>query len=262
MDLAHCLRSLARHARLGVRVRLRLFRGSMACRPRPAVTETARQSRTSKPSRSPQHMMPPCWACRSRRVWLARYSGSPGHAASFNSSSFASTLLVAHILVPADFGVMALAGVCTGTARMLAEMRLGKGDHSVSRSGRRVIDACFWIAMTLARSLCDPSSRSTADRSLVRRSASRLCIAGRGSRPPLDRLQHRFRQPAAQTACAQSCVPGGDYRHRLGVAGRSGLCLCRAGSMGLGRRLARRHGRAQHRDLCFCALAPWVACRR
>lgn len=63
---------------------------------------------------------------------------------------FASTLLVAHILVPADFGVMALAGVCTGTARMLAEMGLGRAIIQFRDLDRREIDACFWIAMTLA----------------------------------------------------------------------------------------------------------------
>ena len=39
--------------------------------------------------------------------------------------SFATTLLVAGILEPADYGVMALAAVSIGTEGMLAEMGLG-----------------------------------------------------------------------------------------------------------------------------------------
>ena len=63
---------------------------------------------------------------------------------------FASTLVVAHILVPADYGVTALAGVCTGTARMLAEMGLGNAIIQFRDLDRREIDTCFWIAITLA----------------------------------------------------------------------------------------------------------------
>jgi O-antigen/teichoic acid export membrane protein len=41
--------------------------------------------------------------------------------------SFATTLVIARILVPDDYGVMALAGVWTGSVAMLAEMGLGAG---------------------------------------------------------------------------------------------------------------------------------------
>ena len=64
--------------------------------------------------------------------------------------SLASTLLVAHILVPADYGLMALAGVCTGTAHMLAEMGLGRAIIQFRDLDRREIDTCFWIATALA----------------------------------------------------------------------------------------------------------------
>jgi O-antigen/teichoic acid export membrane protein len=64
--------------------------------------------------------------------------------------TFATTLLVARILVPADYGVMALAGFWTGTAGMLAEMGLGAAIIQFRDLERREIDTCFWITMILA----------------------------------------------------------------------------------------------------------------
>jgi O-antigen/teichoic acid export membrane protein len=64
--------------------------------------------------------------------------------------SFATTILVARILVPEDYGVMALASVFTGMAGMLAEMGLGRAIIQFRDLDRRELDTCFWITMTLA----------------------------------------------------------------------------------------------------------------
>src|SRR5215469_9100187 len=63
---------------------------------------------------------------------------------------FATTLLVARILVPADYGVMALAAFWTGTAGMVAEMGLGAAIIQFRDLDRREIDTCFWLTMGLA----------------------------------------------------------------------------------------------------------------
>jgi PST family polysaccharide transporter len=63
---------------------------------------------------------------------------------------FATTLLVARILVPADYGVMALAGFWTGSVGILAEMGLGAAIIQFHDLNKREIDTCFWITMTLA----------------------------------------------------------------------------------------------------------------
>jgi len=68
--------------------------------------------------------------------------------------SFATTLLVARILVPADYGVMALAGILTGSAAILAEMGLGAAIIQFRDLDRREIDTCFWITMSLATIGC------------------------------------------------------------------------------------------------------------
>jgi O-antigen/teichoic acid export membrane protein len=68
--------------------------------------------------------------------------------------TFATTLIVARILVPADYGVMALAGFWTGIAGMLAEMGLGSAIIQFRDLDRREIDTCFWITMTLAVMCC------------------------------------------------------------------------------------------------------------
>ena len=68
--------------------------------------------------------------------------------------TFATTLLVARILVPADYGVMALATFWTGTVGMLAEMGLGSSIIQFRDLDRREIDTCFWIVMSLATIGC------------------------------------------------------------------------------------------------------------
>jgi O-antigen/teichoic acid export membrane protein len=64
--------------------------------------------------------------------------------------SFATTVLVARILVPADYGVVALASVFTGMAAMLADMGLGTAIIQFRDLERRELNTCFWIMVTLA----------------------------------------------------------------------------------------------------------------
>jgi O-antigen/teichoic acid export membrane protein len=64
--------------------------------------------------------------------------------------TFATTLFIARILVPADYGVMALATSFTAHAGMLAEMGLGSAIIQFRDLNRRELDTCFWITMTLA----------------------------------------------------------------------------------------------------------------
>jgi len=64
--------------------------------------------------------------------------------------SFATTLLVARILTPADYGVMALASVFIGMAVMLADMGLGMAIIQFRDLDRRELNTCFWIILTLA----------------------------------------------------------------------------------------------------------------
>ena len=64
--------------------------------------------------------------------------------------TFATTLFVARILVPADYGVMALATSFTAHAGMLAEMGLGSAIIQFRDLNRRELETCFWIIMTLA----------------------------------------------------------------------------------------------------------------
>src|ERR1700720_2020501 len=64
--------------------------------------------------------------------------------------TFVTTLFVARILVPADYGVMALATSFTAHAGMLAEMGLGSAIIQFRDLNRRELETCFWIIMTLA----------------------------------------------------------------------------------------------------------------
>jgi O-antigen/teichoic acid export membrane protein len=67
---------------------------------------------------------------------------------------FATTLLVARILVPADYGVVALATNFTGHAGMLADMGLGSAIIQFRDLDRRELDTCFWITMVIAIVCC------------------------------------------------------------------------------------------------------------
>jgi len=64
--------------------------------------------------------------------------------------TFAATLVIARLLVPADYGIMALAGFWTGTVSMLAEMGLGAAIIQFRDLTRREIDTCFWMTIALA----------------------------------------------------------------------------------------------------------------
>lgn len=68
--------------------------------------------------------------------------------------TFATTLFIARILVPADYGVMALATSFTAHAGMLAEMGLGAAIIQFRDLDRRELDTCFWITMMLAMVFC------------------------------------------------------------------------------------------------------------
>jgi O-antigen/teichoic acid export membrane protein len=65
---------------------------------------------------------------------------------------FATTLVVARILVPADYGVIALAAIWTDSMGMLAEIGMGAAIIQFRDLDRWEIDTCFWITMTLATS--------------------------------------------------------------------------------------------------------------
>ena len=64
--------------------------------------------------------------------------------------SFGTTILLARLLQPADYGVMAVAGIWTTTAGMLAEMGLGAAIIQFRDIEREEIDTCFWITISLA----------------------------------------------------------------------------------------------------------------
>jgi O-antigen/teichoic acid export membrane protein len=64
--------------------------------------------------------------------------------------AFMTTVLVARILAPADYGVMALASAFIGAANTLAEMGLGRAIIQFRDLTRRELDTCFWITMALA----------------------------------------------------------------------------------------------------------------
>jgi PST family polysaccharide transporter len=63
--------------------------------------------------------------------------------------AFATTLLVARILQPADYG-LAIASIFTATTGMLAEMGLWAAIIQFRDLDRRELNTCFWITMTLA----------------------------------------------------------------------------------------------------------------
>src|SRR5262245_7510278 len=64
--------------------------------------------------------------------------------------SFPATLLVARILQPSDYGVVAIATIFTSITGVLAEMGLGAAIIQFRDLDRRELNTCFWITMTLA----------------------------------------------------------------------------------------------------------------
>lgn len=63
--------------------------------------------------------------------------------------SFLSTLVVARLLNPSDYGVMALAGIWTGTVAMVADMGLGVAIVQFRDLEKSELNACFWIVFGL-----------------------------------------------------------------------------------------------------------------
>lgn len=68
--------------------------------------------------------------------------------------AFATTLVVARILHPADYGVMAIAGIWTTAMGELAEMGLGAAIIQFRDLTKRDVDTCFWITITIATAGC------------------------------------------------------------------------------------------------------------
>jgi O-antigen/teichoic acid export membrane protein len=68
--------------------------------------------------------------------------------------SFVTTVLVARILDPADYGIMALASVFIAISGMLSELGLGTAVVQFRDLERAELNTCFWITMTLATIAC------------------------------------------------------------------------------------------------------------
>ena len=61
--------------------------------------------------------------------------------------SFLSTLLIARWLSPADYGVMALVGIWTGTIAMVVDMGLGWAIVQFQDVQEDEIESCFWVTL-------------------------------------------------------------------------------------------------------------------
>ena len=79
--------------------------------------------------------------------------------------TFATTLVLARILQPSDYGLMAIAIIFTETTGRLAEMGLGAAIIQFRDLDRRELNTCFWITNDagLGR-LCSPLPRLADDR--------------------------------------------------------------------------------------------------
>jgi len=64
--------------------------------------------------------------------------------------SFLSTLLVARLLSPSDYGIMAAAGVWTSTIFLLTELGLGAAVIQFRDLQEEELNACFWFTVTAA----------------------------------------------------------------------------------------------------------------
>src|SRR5215471_6221552 len=64
--------------------------------------------------------------------------------------SFGSTILVARLLSPADYGLMALAGIWTSIIALLAELGLGAAIVQFRDLDDRELNTCFWTIMAVA----------------------------------------------------------------------------------------------------------------
>src|SRR6266850_2417450 len=65
-------------------------------------------------------------------------------------ASFLSALVVARLLNPADYGLMALAGVWTYAMALIGELGLGAAIVQFSDLEDRELNACFWLVVAMA----------------------------------------------------------------------------------------------------------------
>jgi len=64
--------------------------------------------------------------------------------------SFGSTIVVARLLDPTDYGLMALAGIWTSIIALLAELGLGAAIVQFPDLDDRELNTCFWMIMAVA----------------------------------------------------------------------------------------------------------------
>src|SRR5207249_2204737 len=64
--------------------------------------------------------------------------------------SFLSTLLVVRLLSPADYGLMAMAGIWTGILSLLNEMGMGAAIVQFQELEDDELNSCFWLTMSVA----------------------------------------------------------------------------------------------------------------
>ena len=64
--------------------------------------------------------------------------------------SFLSTLVVVRLLSPADYGLMAMAGIWTGIMSLLSEMGIGAAIVQFRELEDDELNSCFWLTMSLA----------------------------------------------------------------------------------------------------------------
>src|SRR5881296_3626154 len=65
-------------------------------------------------------------------------------------ASLLSALLVARLLNPADYGLMALAGVWTYAMALIGELGLGAAIVQFRDLEDRELNACFWLVVAMA----------------------------------------------------------------------------------------------------------------
>ena len=65
-------------------------------------------------------------------------------------ASLLSALLVARLLSPADYGLMALAGVWTYAMALIGELGLGAAIVQFRDLEDRELNACFWLVVAMA----------------------------------------------------------------------------------------------------------------
>ncbi|MER3424921.1 MAG: hypothetical protein C4293_18565 [Nitrospiraceae bacterium] len=64
--------------------------------------------------------------------------------------SFLSTVIVARLLTPSDYGLMALAGIWTGIIGMAASLGLGGAIVQFRNLEESELNACFWMTLAVA----------------------------------------------------------------------------------------------------------------